>query len=874
VANLSRVPDLPSPAPDAPADGESSPDAARVWNARPEATTAPLPDADDLAGELRRLREKGLLRARELPLPALEAVAQIIDDTQRPVRRRLEIVLRKALDRMGSDEFGLAAGTLFGLAQGTIGTRPTDLRERAATVFGLSAETFRKDRERQIIARLAEELLILAELAVAGGTTVPPASIVAAGPAETTTTPGARSPGLPRENTVFVGRDIEFTSLIDALTPDDEPQVCAVHGMAGVGKTALAVRAAHRLRSQFPDGVIFVDLSGYSVDRPPEHPSALLDRLLRQLSVSAESIPAHLDDKSALWTSLLAERRLLLVLDNARDVTQVLPLLPSTSDCGVIITSRNRMTGLDEARHVLLGVLPRDDSVELFRQIAGIAHPTGEDGAHGSQGPVREDPPGSPSTSVAMGLIAERCADLPLAVRIVAARYRVNPFEELGQLLHRLTDEHGRLSELDDGNRSIAAAFAVSQADLPDDVRRHFEVLGLHPGADLSAANTSALLGCGLVQARRVLEVLVDRHLLDRTSAERYRFHDLVAAFARRQAFERLPADIRTDAFRRLTDDYLTRAAAADEKLTPHRFPIALDLVFPPTEPVPPVSYAEALDWVRAEEANLVAVGRAAGQRGLDRICWQLAYTLRGYFFLTKSWSAWQISHEAALSSAIRLGDRWAEATTLNNLGLCAVEQDQLDLATARYQTAGVLFAQLEDEQGQFTAQANLAWVRFAQGRYEQFLAELGGAYEFYRRQAMTRNAAISLRGMALGEVALGRPERAVGQLQESLAIFRDLDLRLDVSIALNNLGEAHAAEGEPAAARQSHLEALAAARHCHSDFEAARAQARLADLDDAADDHPSARVWRTAALKLYQKLRAPQAVALRNQLDELDESA
>ena len=218
----------------------------RVPDPRTDSTSG-LPDADELAGELRRLREKGLLKARELRLPALDEVSRIIDDAHRPGPRRLEAVLRKALERMGSEEFGLAAGTLFGLTQGSIGTRPTDLRERAANVFGLSAETFRKDRERQILARLAEELLILAEAEAEAGAEIEgeagarvgrldgpqPGSALVSVDATAAFGPTGGIAGLPRENSVFVGRHAELAALTEALTRTGRPSVCAqavVHG--------------------------------------------------------------------------------------------------------------------------------------------------------------------------------------------------------------------------------------------------------------------------------------------------------------------------------------------------------------------------------------------------------------------------------------------------------------------------------------------------------------------------------------------------------------------------------------------------------------------------------------------------------------------
>jgi hypothetical protein len=265
----------------------------------------PLPEHDDLAQDLRRLREKGLLRIRDLDLPALDAIAgHVADPSARSGPRAIEHLLRHAAERLGDDEFGDAARCLFGLVQGTIGHKPTDLRERAAAMFALSAETFRKDKERVIIARLADELLTLA--------VEEPAEDGASAP-----TTAAAVTGLPGETPFFTGREPETDFLINAFTADREvgrrPVICALHGMAGVGKTALAVRTAHRLADAFPDGALFLDLGGHAVRFLGQDAGDTLDRLLRRLGLPPERIPRHVGDRSALLSTHLAGRRMLLV---------------------------------------------------------------------------------------------------------------------------------------------------------------------------------------------------------------------------------------------------------------------------------------------------------------------------------------------------------------------------------------------------------------------------------------------------------------------------------------------------------------------------------------------------------------------------------
>jgi tetratricopeptide (TPR) repeat protein len=821
----------------------------------PMPAPAGLPGHQELAHDLRRLREKGLLRIRELQLPALEAVAHAVGVAgRRPAPRAIEHLLRQACNGFGEDDFGSAVRILFGLVQGTIGHRPTDLRERAAGVFNLSSETFRKGRERLIIARLADELLALVDQSPAADSfradLDPPRSTVNA---------QLPLPGLPRQSTIFTGRERECAQVIAALTIAGDraaaAPVCAVHGMAGVGKTALAVQIAARLAARFSDGVLYVDLHGQTADGQPEDPGDVLERLLRRLLGPDRQLPAHVEDRAALWSEVTAERQLLLVLDNARNAEQVLLMLPAAPGCGVIITSRDRLTGLDEVQHMSLGVLPRAESVDLFIQVAGVDVAEGSDDAA--------------DMARIVDAVADRCGDLPLALRIVAARYRIDPGEELAGLLERLSHQHGRFAELDDGTRSVARSFGVSYEALPTALRRAFLLLSLHPGPGLSPNTAAALLGRPVHQARRVLDLLLDRHLIERREADRYQFHDLVSEFARRQAAQSLLVDEAATAFRRLAVFYLVAAAAADEVLTPHRYRIDLD-VSPPSQAVPQqADLSTALAWVMAEEADLAAVCRTAGERGFDVLCWQLAYILRGYFFITKSWGAWQSTHEAALAAARRLGDRRAEAITLNNLGLAALEQEQFEPATRHYAAARVLFRQVGDAHGEHNALVNQAWVDFAAHRFEEFVAEMHRAERFYSAEGNRRNAAITLRGMALGEVALGRPLDAVRHLLEAMTAFQELGLAFDATVALNNLGEVQAASAEPGAAIRAHLDALAAAQACGSRFEAARAQARLGDLAEEANDATQARAYRKEALAGYEVLGAPQAAALRALLNK-----
>jgi tetratricopeptide (TPR) repeat protein len=670
----------------------------------------------------------------------------------------------------------------------------------------------------------------------------------------TPTRPDSISFGMPSVGTIFTGRDAELDRVVEAMRRTTRPgaAVCVISGMAGVGKTTLAVHAARSLAAAYPDGCLFVDLYGYTAAVQPEEPGEVLDRLLRRLGVAGAQIPHNVDDRAAVFRQRLDGRQLLLLLDNARDAAQVKPLLPQVSGCGALITSRTRLAALDEADLLSLDVLANGDGAALFQSVAGPRTAT------------------EPGSACAVDRIVARCGGLPLAVRIAAARYRSEPMDTLADLCSRLDDEHVRLAELDDGDRSVAASLAVSYANLPPDQQRAFALLGVHPGTGLDAYAAAALVGMSVGQARRLLDGLVDRHLLNRPAPGRYQLHDLVAAFARGILSDALTERDRAQALRRLLDYYLQVAEQADIAITPHRHRVPLAIEYRPTATPSMINTEAAMRWLTTEEATLVGISDDAANYGFDIACWQLSYTLRGYFFLTKRWQPWLRTHKAALAAARRLGDPHAEAMTLNNLGLAAIEQGQPEVAATHYQAALTLFQQLDDAHGECTARANLAWIDFNDGRYDEFLNRLRLCHAFYEQSRSRRNAAITLRGIALGEVEIGEFTAAVEHLQQVRGVFEELGLDLDLAMAVNALGEAHARSGDNATAGRCHREALELSRRCGSTFEQARAHHRLGDLASAVGDFSNARRHWVLALGGYDTLSAPQAGEVRTRLDAL----
>jgi tetratricopeptide (TPR) repeat protein len=328
-----------------------------------------------------------------------------------------------------------------------------------------------------------------------------------------------------------------------------------------------------------------------------------------------------------------------------------------------------------------------------------------------------------------------------------------------------LLDDKARIAELDDGERSVAAAVMASRHELPPAEGRLFDLLALHPGPDIDIHAIGALADLELHDAERCLDRLHDRHLIEQYHAGRYQFHDLVGAVARHQAEPDLADAEREAAFRRLIDYYLVVAEVTDTLITPHRYRISLDVAHQPAAVPALRDYDDALAWLSTEDDNLSAICRAAGAAGVDSACWQLAYTPKGYYFLTKRWEPWQVTHQAALLAAQRLQDRRAEATTSNHLGLAAIEQGDADAAATWYHRALDLFRTVGDEHGEHTALANYAWILFDQGDYQGFLDLSNQSLAFYRLSGSTRNVAITLRGIGLAEAQHGVLEsRSLGR--------------------------------------------------------------------------------------------------------------
>nr|WP_149038376.1 AfsR/SARP family transcriptional regulator [Kitasatospora sp. MBT63] len=472
--------------------------------------------------------------------------------------------------------------------------------------------------------------------------------------------PGPGAPAqLPRDILDFTGRSDQLDRLSALLAPTEPPgpgvlRVAAVSGPGGIGKTTLAVRAAHRIADGFPDGQLYVDLRG--VHHSPADPGEVLAGFLRELGTPEHDIPATEEARAARYRSLLADLRVLVVLDNARDTAQVAPLLPGSAGCAALVTARRRLPGLAGAVHLDLSTLGDRDAHELFAAIAG--------------------PERAAAEPEATAEVVRHCAGLPLALRIAAARLAGRPSWQVATLADRLADHSRRLDELRVEDLAVRASFLMSYAQLraPDSPdgpgpARAFRLLGLAPGVDIGLRAAAALLGQPLDRTEQVLEHLVDVSLLDSTGPDRYRLHDLLRDFAAERAEAEEGADAGRDAVGRIVRWYLDSLVEADAVIFPTlRRPERL-----PEDPgYRPHGFAgvpDALHWCDAERVNLVGATEAAARHGFHHIAWRIPG--HGWSYLThrSHLQDWLTTSTAGLAAARSAGDSAAESLMLTIRG-------------------------------------------------------------------------------------------------------------------------------------------------------------------------------------------------------------
>jgi DNA-binding SARP family transcriptional activator len=588
---------------------------------------------------------------------------------------------------------------------------------------------------------------------------------------------------LPAGPSGFTGRTAEVAALL--ALPGRPESTVVIDGMAGIGKSALAIHAAHALAPHYPDGNLFVDLRGHSPGPRPVDPADALDQLLRALGVPGEQVPHQVEARAALYRSRLAGRRVVIVLDNAASEEQVVPLLPGTPDPLVLVTSRRRLTGLDDVVLLSLDVLPPADAAALFVRTAGPDRLAGE-----------------PAELVAEAV--RLCGRLPLAVRVAAARLRHRPQWTVESFVRRLRDSGHRLSELDSGPRSVAAAIDLSYLDLDEAHRHAFRLFGRHPGVDLDVHAAAALAGTTADRAERLLEDLADVHLLQPRAASRYRFHDLVRAHAVRRSAGEDPRE----ALDRLLDHYACFASAAADLL----YPFECD--GRPDAGAPVFADAErAAAWLDDELTNLLAAAAWAAAHDRPAHVVRLAMVLGHHLRMLTRYDDSAALHADALRAARELGDRVGEAHAHHHLALVRHRQGRFGAALAEYECALTVARAAGYARGEVAALNGRGRTRFQQGSYPAAAEDFTASIELSRAAGYRAGEVGGLLGLGYADYVLGHYDASAGHFGAALRIAREIGDRFRQVDALAGLGQTRFGQGDPVRAAGPLTEALALAR-------------------------------------------------------------
>ena len=599
---------------------------------------------------------------------------------------------------------------------------------------------------------------------------------------------------LPRDIASFTGRQQELQELVDAATgPGGVVGIHAIGGMAGIGKTAFAVHAAHRLAERFPAGQIFLPLHGHTPGQQPVDPGDALASLLLTLGVPAGQIPPGVEARMALWRDRLAEKQLLLVLDDAANSEQVRPLLPGTGGSLVLVTSRRHLSALEDATAISLDTLPPDEAAALLVRLAAR--------------------PGLSLADPTVSKIIQLCGCLPLAIGMVARQLHHHPAWSLAGRAAELATARDRLELMATENLSVAAAFDLSYQDLTPDQQRLFRRLGLHPGTDVDAYAAAALDGTGLAAARLGLEALYDQYLLAEPAQGRYRLHDLIREHARALAWSLDPDGDRDKVSARLLDYYEHTAALAEALLTRQVRPAA-----PAAAAIPPVVPAladreQGLAWVRTERANLLACLDHATETDQRARIIALTAGLAGLLLSDGPWTEAITRHTAAVRAAQHLGDRLAQANALNDLAIVLMRTGDNPGAVQAMEQAQDIYRDLGDRLGQANVLANLGAMRGATGDYPGVAQALEEALRIYGDVGDRRGQANALRELGIMRALTSDYPGAIQAQEEAQGICRDLGDRLGQAHALANLGDVRQLTGDYLGAAQALADALSTFR-------------------------------------------------------------
>jgi DNA-binding SARP family transcriptional activator len=692
----------------------------------------------------------------------------------------------------------------------------------------------------------------------------PPRDPAPPGAAHQRTVPAVVPRQLPAPTGHFVGRSSELQHLstrLEAASGAPLMVITAIGGTAGIGKTTLAVHWAHQAADRFPDGQLYVNLGGFDPTDTPMPPAIAVRGFLTALGIPAHSIPADPDEQAALYRSQLADRRMLVLLDNAHDAEQVRPLLPGAPGCAVLVTSRNQLgslVALDGAEPMTLDLLTREEAHELLTRRLGRDHVERE--------------------AAVIDELIEACARLPLALNIAAAHAALHPTRPLSQFLEELRDAHRRLDTLTTGEAAadIRAVFSWSYRTLTPDSARVFRLLGLHPGPDIDPPATASLTALDPDRTRRALDELTRAHLITERPSGRYTLHDLLRTYAADRAHAQNSDAERDEALRRVIDHYLHTAHTADQLLDSGRPALRLDPPAPGTHTHPLPDLPAAMAWFDLEYPNLLAAQQTALSRGWHSTVWQLAWALSIYQIRQghhhDRLTVWRAALDAgahlpdptnlvrahrslgnahidlerhgdaighlhrALALAEDLRDPIEQAHTYHQLARAWAQRD--DRQALMYATRALdLYRALNEPRWEAMELNTVGWFAACLGDFGTARTHCEASLALSRNHRETDSAACALDSLGYIDHRTGHHQQAIDHYQQALTLFRDVGNTYQSATTLDNLGRPHAALGEHEQARAVWQEALEMYRQQGRGQDADRVQRRLDTLN-----HPNGR--------------------------------
>jgi tetratricopeptide (TPR) repeat protein/transcriptional regulator with XRE-family HTH domain len=697
--------------------------------------------------------------------------------------------------------------------------------------------------------KLAKALLVSAdhieELLAAGGTS----------------SPEVRAAAVPRQLPAavagFTGRAAELAALTGMLehAGADAPGtvvISAIGGTAGVGKTALALHWAHEVAGRFGDGQLYVNLRGYDPRGTPATATEAIRGFLDALAVPPERVPAGPEAQAGLYRSLLVGRKVLIVLDNARDEQQVRPLLPASPGSLVLVTSRSQLGGLaatDGARLISLDMLSHAEAVHMLTARLGAARAAAEPGA--------------------VDQIASLCACLPLALAVATARAAAAPGFSLAALADELRDVADRLDALESGDpgSSVRAVFSWSYQQLGGEAARMFRLLGIHPGPDITVPAAASLAAIAETDARRLLRELARAHLIAEHVPGRYAFHDLLRAYAAEKVRHTDSDTDRHEATGRVLDHYLHTAASAARLLDRSKEPVVLGRPRPGAVPEQPADYLQAQIWFEQEHRVLLATLALAAGPGFDAHAWQLPWAISPFLRTRGYWQENAANQRTALTAATRLADTAAQALSGRLLANALYDLGDHDDARSHYARSLTLYQRLGNRLGEARIHQHLGVLDVGQGRYVEALGHADQALRLCQAIGDKAGEAGALNDIGCCHGLLGDYQQARAFCRRAVGLCADLDYRGFEGFAWDSLGYAEHHLGNLAEASACYQRALSIAREAGARFQEANNLTHLGDTHHAAGELAQARETWQQALAILEDIQHRDADQVRAKL-------